>query len=249
MRQNSIPQNLIEKLREKKHRVEKKLFLVEGATSLLELIGSEYEIDTLVISEDFYKNYRSKIENNEINYVIAHEGEIRKLSSLENNTDGIAVVKQMVFTLPAKKQGMYIALDSVRDPGNLGTIIRIADWYGIDTIVASEDTTDFYTPKAISATMGSFTRVKVVYTNLFNFLENCNLPILGAYLEGTSVHEFNFPKEGVLVIGNESNGISTRIKHFINNKITIPKYGDAESLNAGISTAVILDNWKRSISG
>ena len=249
MRSNSIPQNLIEKLREKKHRVEKKLFLVEGATSLLELIGSDYEIDTLVISEEFYKNYRSKIENNDINYVIAHEGEIRKLSSLENNTEGIAVVKQMVFTLPAKKQGMYIALDSVRDPGNLGTIIRIADWYGIDTIVASEDTTDFYTPKTISATMGSFTRVKVVYMNLFTFLENCNLPVLGAYLDGTSVHGFHFPKEGVLIIGNESNGISSRIKHFIKHKVTIPKFGDAESLNAGISTAVILDNWKRSISG
>jgi RNA methyltransferase, TrmH family len=243
--QISLQHNLIEKLREKKHRNEKKLFIVEGTTSVLEILESDYEVESLALTEDFFKNYRSKIENSNVPYAIAHEGEIKKLSTLENNTSAIAIVKQREPVAPIK-DSIILALDGIRDPGNLGTIIRIADWFGIRDVVASDDTVDVYNPKTIGASVGSFARVNVVYTNLFEFLETSGMPILGTYLQGEDVHTTTLPKKGILVIGNEANGVSKHVSQLIARKITIPQYGRAESLNAAVATAIILDNWRRS---
>jgi TrmH family RNA methyltransferase len=155
-------------------------------------------------------------------------------------------VKQKINKSPEiKKNEVVIVLDEIKDPGNLGTIIRIADWYGIDNIVASKNTVDFYNPKVITATKGSFTRVNMFYTDLNDFLSKTKLPILGAFLNGENIHETKFPVSGILVMGNESNGVSKEIEILITKKITIPAYGKAESLNVAIATAIILDNWKR----
>ena len=140
---------------------------------------------------------------------------------------------------------IILALDEIKDPGNLGTIIRIADWYGIKKIIASNDTVDFYNPKVISATKGSFTRVQIFYTDLVETLPKIGLPIFGTFMKGENVHTFDFPKSGILIMGNESKGISEKIEKLITRKITIPSFGKAESLNVSIATAIVLDNWKR----
>jgi TrmH family RNA methyltransferase len=240
---------LIRKLAEKKHRDQRKLFLVEGEKSLLELLGSDFEIEFLVMGATFHKHHYSlvanKIEKGNIRHRIIDEAEIKSLSTLEHNIAGIAIVKQKENIAPKIHNEIMLALDAVRDPGNLGTIMRIADWYGIRNVIASEDTADYYNPKSISASMGSFARVNIHYTNLFSYLEAAPFPILGSFLDGSNAHTMSFPDFGILVIGNESNGISSNIKQLIKHKITIPRFGKAESLNAAIATAVILDNWIR----
>ena len=141
---------------------------------------------------------------------------------------------------------IHLVLDDIRDPGNLGTIIRTADWYGINKIIASSETADFYNPKVISATMGSFTRTKIFYTGLESYLAGqTGRPIYGAFLHGNSIYQTDFSSGGFLVIGNESRGISERLEPHITERITIPRIGKAESLNAAIATAVVLDNIRR----
>ncbi len=243
-----LPVNLIEKLKEKKHRTEKGLFLVEGATSVLELLDSNLHIEHLVVSEAFWNDYRGKLEKPGCPISPIHEGEVKKMSSLEHNISAIAIVKQPELAEATYSKGITIALDGIRDPGNLGTLVRIADWYGIDTIIASDDTTDIYNPKAIAGSMGSFLRTRVIYTNLADYLSNSPVPVFGTYLNGENIHTTDLPKSGILVIGNESNGVSKHISQFIKRKLTIPRFGGAESLNAAIATAVVLDNWRRSLT-
>ncbi|MEI6480530.1 MAG: RNA methyltransferase [bacterium] len=235
-------------LHEKKHRNETGLFLVEGAKNITELLDSDYIIDSLLVTKIFFEENKKLIENKNIICDIVDQNEIEKVSTLESNDAALAVVKQKEntsFVMP--KNELFIALDDVRDPGNLGTIIRIADWYGIKNIIASETTADFYNSKVISATKGSFMRVNVFYTDLSHFLSQTKLPILGAFLEGENVHTVKFPKEGILLMGNESRGISEDIEKYVSKKITIPSFGKAESLNVSVATAVILDNWKRAM--
>jgi TrmH family RNA methyltransferase len=138
-----------------------------------------------------------------------------------------------------------LVLDDIRDPGNLGTIIRTADWYGITRIIASSETADFYNSKVITSTMGSFTRVGIFYTTLEQYLAQSTLPVFGAYLEGKNIHETRFGSGGLIVIGNESHGIRPELEKFITDKITIPRFGKAESLNAAIATAIICDSIRR----
>ncbi|HEX8060506.1 MAG TPA: RNA methyltransferase, partial [Cyclobacteriaceae bacterium] len=128
--------------------------------------------------------------------------------------------------------------------GNLGTIIRTADWYGIRHIIASEETADFYNPKVIRSTMGSFCRVNVFYCSVAEFLNGAK-NVYGAFLDGSNVHEMKFAGGGMIVMGNESNGISKEIEKFVTKRITIPKFGKAESLNASMATGIILDNLRR----
>ncbi|MFM7487408.1 MAG: RNA methyltransferase, partial [Cytophagales bacterium] len=135
-----------------------------------------------------------------------------------------------------------LVLDDIRDPGNLGTIIRTADWYGIKKIIASEETADFYNPKVIHATMGSFCRVQIFYTSLLQYLSDASQPVYGAFLDGDNVHDIDFSKSGLLVIGNEAQGISKVVENKVTQRITIPKRGGAESLNASVATAILLDN-------
>ena len=152
---------------------------------------------------------------------------------------------QTRVALNIKEGEFIIALDDIRDPGNLGTIIRTADWYGIHTIIASEETADFYNPKVISSTMGSFTRVNVHYEDLQNFLSKTHRKIYGAFLQGRSIHHESFASGGIILIGNESRGISKPLEKLVTDRITIPRFGHAESLNAAIATAVICDNIRR----
>lgn len=238
----------IKALQQKKYRSEKNLFTVEGEKNLTELLTSDYSIKKLYITSDFKKTYAHLFKKFEIEHNIVSPHELSLISNLESNDAGVAVVTQKDnASFDIQENEIVLALDDIRDPGNLGTIIRIADWYGIKKIIASTNTTDLYNSKTIAASMGSFTRVSVFYTDLKEYFKDVTVPVFGTYLEGENVHATDFPKGGVLLMGNESNGISKNLKSVITKKITIPSFGYAESLNVGVATAIILDNWRRSI--
>ena len=236
----------IKSLHLKKNRKELGLFLVEGEKSILELAHSDFEIEKIYItSECLDKN--KEILSSVKNFIEpVSVGEIAKMTSLEYNDTGLAVVRQKENKeFEISGDDIVLALDDIRDPGNLGTIIRTADWYGVTKIICSPTTAEFYNMKTISATMGSFARVEIYYTELDEFLKNKKLPILGALLDGENSHTFCYPKNGVLLMGNESNGINDALLPLITDKITIPKYGNAESLNVAMATGILLDSWKR----
>ncbi len=237
---------LISSLHEKKHRTELGLFLVEGEKAVVEVLKSDFTLRDIFITQTFFDSHQQLILERGVEYSIVEQTEIEKIGTLESNNAALAVVMQKENIPIVIADEIILALDDIRDPGNLGTIIRIADWYGITKIVASPNTTDIYNSKTIAASMGSFTRVSVFYTNLSEYLKKTKVPILGAYLDGESVHTFSFPKSGILIMGNESHGIDESLSHIITKKITIPSGGNAESLNVSMATAVILDNWKRS---
>jgi TrmH family RNA methyltransferase len=167
--------------------------------------------------------------------------ELEKMSMLQTPNQVLAVAM-----MPQKKETLDLAgpltivLDGIQDPGNMGTIIRTADWFGITQIVASEDTVDVFNPKVIGATMGSFMRVSVTYKNLADWMPTIKLPVYGALLEGENVFTIKTPQKGLLVIGSEGKGIRENILDFITHPVTIPKIGEAESLNAGIAAGIIV---------
>jgi TrmH family RNA methyltransferase len=243
--------NMIRSLQDKKYRQKTGLFLVEGEKSVVETINSDFEIKTLLVTKNFLSKYRNLIKTKKIPTEIVEPRELEKAGTLESNDSAMAIVVQKTFAIakvennePAESE-IVLVLDNIRDPGNFGTMVRIADWYGIKKIIASTGTVDLYNPKVISATKGSFTRVNVYYTDLNKYLTEIEAPILGAFMQGENTHKFNFPKNGVLVMGNESNGITPEIEKLIKQKITIPSFGKAESLNVSIATAILLDNWMR----
>lgn len=238
--------SIVKSLQDKKYRQKTGLFLVEGEKSVAETLNSDFEIQTLLVTKDFLNKYRDLIKAKKIQTETVEQGELEKAGTLESNDSAIAVVKQKTFiSVKAEPGEMVLALDNIRDPGNFGTIIRIADWYGIKKIIASSGTVDLYNPKVISATKGSFTRVNVYYTDLQKYLAETSSPVLGAFMEGVNAHKFKFPKNGILVMGNEANGITPEIEKLITQKVTIPSYNKTESLNVAIATAILLDNWIR----
>ena len=234
----------IKSLHNKKERNEEKKFLVEWKKSLIELLHSDFEIEILIISESFFVENRNLVSK--YSFEILKIEEITKLSTLWTNTDWIALVKQKENSeLKNNWNEIILVLDEIKDPGNLGTIIRIADWYGIKKIIASNNTCELYNPKVIISSMGSFTRIKLYYTDLEWYLQNQDFPIYWAFMIWEDIHKTNIEKSCFIVIWNESNGISKEIEKLVSKKITIPRFWEAESLNAWIATAIILDNVKR----
>lgn len=230
----------IKSLQVKKYRKQEQCFLVEGAKSVQELLASDFEIVNILGTADFLSSLTLPARGQ---VVEVPESTLEGLGGFQTNRTALAVarIKPNVSLYPSSSE-YVIALDELKDPGNLGTIIRTADWFGIHKIIASPGTADFYNPKVISATMGSFTRVQVYYTDLAEFLEKLPQPVYGAFLNGTDVHSVAFQKGGCILIGSESHGISPALVPFVTQKITIPRYGKAESLNAAIATAIICDN-------
>ena len=243
----------IQSLHQKKYRQQEGAFLVEGATSVLEVLRSDFEIDLLLTTESFYKENLPGTDHQRTPVEIVSVADLERAGTLASNNAALAVVKTKENRPLLAQPGEFaLILDDVRDPGNLGTILRIADWYGVQKIICSETTADVYNPKVISASKGSFTRVQWWYGNLIAFLQGGQLaagqpmPVYGAFLDGADVHKQAFgPAGGYLVMGNESNGISPGVAQFVTQRITIPRYGGAESLNVGIATAVLLDNMRQ----
>ena len=243
----------INSLKIKKYRQLNEAFIVEGAKSVLELLTSEFEVEFVLSTPDFQQKYSSILSDPKTLVETVTPKELEGLGLFQTNDSCLAVVKtkESVF-LRAEHSEYVLILDDVSDPGNLGTIIRIADWYGINKIICSENTTDIYNPKVIAASKGSFTRVSLFYANLAEYLETNagDKMVAGAFLGGESLYDFKFPNDGgYIIMGNESNGVGQEVEKFVTHKITIPRFGVAESLNVGIATAVILDNLKRQGTG
>jgi RNA methyltransferase, TrmH family len=236
-------QKYIQSLQIKKYRYENQSFLVEGAKSVLELLVSDFEIEKCFFTEKFIQTHQINYKN----FELATQDELEKCGSLKSNDAAIVIAKMKKNEpLYCNESEHILVLDDIRDPGNLGTIIRLADWYNIKKILLSESSVDFYNPKVISASMGSFTRVEFWYGDLLEHLKSIdNQLLIGTFLDGENIHKTSFPKSGFIVIGNESNGINQDLSKLISKKITIPRFGNAESLNAGIATAIVLDNLRR----
>jgi TrmH family RNA methyltransferase len=238
----------IKSLQINKYRHLEQCFLVEGAKNVQELLLSGWEIDALLYSEDFFvQNQHLLARRNDIPLAEQVKEEVlTSLGTLKTNTQALAVVrfkKPPPFTW--KKGDWVIGLEDIQDPGNLGTIIRIADWYDIRTIVCSKHAVDFYHPKVIGSSMGSFLRVNVFSMDLLELVKTRELLSYGFTLDGGSIHNEDFMGGGLLLFGNESKGLSGEITDNVTHKLTIPKYGHAESLNVAVSVAVAVENLRR----
>ena len=228
----------IQSLCQKKQRAQEGLFLAEGPKLARELLNSDYQVEKLYATEEWLAE--NKVD---VDATVVTEIELGKMSTLQTPNEVLLMCRQKTdLGEPAFKNKVSIVLDGLQDPGNLGTIIRIADWFGISQIIASEDTVEFYNPKVIQSTMGSFIRVKCWYRNLTEILSSINMPIYGALLKGQSINQISPLKEGILIIGNESKGIRDTTLPFITKAVTIPRIGQAESLNAAVATGILLSH-------
>lgn len=239
---------LIHALEQKKQRKKHGLFLVQGEKNVGELFNSAFTIKQIFATSAYInKNSALLSEKGLVRVTVeATEEELKKAGTLVSNNSVLAVVECQTCAVPAiRANELILVLDQVGDPGNLGTIIRVADWYGIEQIVCSPDCADFYNPKVIAATMGSFARVKISQTNLTEYLRLQTQPVYGAFLEGENIHKSRLSDSAFIVMGSESHGISEPVAKFITDKITIPRFGQAESLNVAMATGIILDNFKR----
>lgn len=240
-------------LAQKKLRIELGLFLVEGDKAVSELLShNNWKIDHIYALENWLN--KNAVPDN-ISSDKVSEKELSRISSLTTPNNVLAIVKIPKWDIRKLNptQDITLMLDSIQDPGNLGTIIRTADWFGIDNIICSENTVEVFNPKVIQASMGSFMRVKVFYTSLRNYLENLpkELPVIGAMLDGEDLYKAEIPAKGILITGNESQGISSELVKMITRKIRIPLFPKGgktqlpESLNAGVATGIILSHLRK----
>ncbi|MEA5006059.1 MAG: RNA methyltransferase [Rikenellaceae bacterium] len=226
----------IHSLSQKKFREETGLFIVEGDKIVSEAIDSGFKVERVLYMDEIGEESMSRI------------------SLLSSPSPALAVLFQKKKTaIEFSKDGLYIALDSVRDPGNLGTILRIADWFGIDGIIASEDTVELYNPKVVQASMGAIFRTNVQYVDLYSILKELreSIPLYGTFLQAPDIYKERLSNNGIIVMGSESNGISSNISDLITNRLFIPDFSKSdsrgsESLNVAIATAIVCSEFRRS---
>ncbi|TXE18839.1 RNA methyltransferase [Psychroserpens burtonensis] len=236
---------LITSLHQKKFRQQEQLFVVEGIKGVKEFLNSEFKLHLLFSTDAIF----------DAETILVSEKELQKISGLKSPNTAVAI-----FNIPtilpnaqekknSESNGLIVALDDVRDPGNLGTIIRLCDWFGIKNLVCSNATVDCYNSKVVQATMGSLARVDVQYTDLETYIKDYNHDVFGTFMDGHEIYSQNLPDCGMIVMGNEANGISESIEKLITKKLSVPKFGDlkaTESLNVATATAIILSEFKRS---
>lgn len=240
--------SLLKSLQQKKDRIEHGLFLVEGYKSVSEFINSPYQIKIIYYTTSFDPKVLKLSQK--INICEISVTDMEKISSLKNPQEIAALVnipEWPPINYVTLKQKFSLVLDGIQDPGNMGTIIRTADWFGIKNIVCSDDTVDAYNPKVVQASMGSLSRINVYYINITAILPQINLPVFGAVLNGESIYQTNFGEEGLIVMGNEGNGIRPEIEKIITKAVTIPRKGNAESLNVAIAAALFCSEITRNL--
>lgn len=231
---------LIKNLQQKKYRNEKGLFVMEGKKAVEELLESGFEVFKLYsMDQKLRGSLASQVQ------AISMK-ELKQVSSLKN-PNGVLGVFHKKSLSGVRMDGWTLVLDDVQDPGNLGTIIRLCDWFGIENLICSKETVDCYNPKVLQATMGSIVRVNIFYMDLAEFLKSAEVPVFGTFMEGDNIHKTKLPKKGILIMGNEGNGISEPIRSFCNHEISIPQFGKktTESLNVATATAIFLNEIKR----
>lgn len=225
---------LIRSLSFKKNRIKHQLFVVEGKKNITELLNSDYEIDNVFASTSWIN------KNPSVPAIKVSNAELKKISNQKNPNEVLALVK-IKNNIKPSKTGIILVLDNINDPGNMGTIIRLCNWFGVKTIVCSNNTVDTYNPKVVQSAMGSIFRVTIIHTDLLKYLRTVKSPIYGASLEGVDIKSISFPKNLHLVMGNEANGIKKDISKLIFKKLKINNKGEnVESLNVAVATSILL---------
>ncbi|GEC71042.1 RNA methyltransferase, TrmH family [Flavobacterium flevense] len=235
---------LITSLQQKKYRITHQLFFAEGVKVIQELLDSNFELEHLYTTQYDFEEVSGAKKS------LIHENDLKKISALTTPNSCLAV-----FKIPQEREiatsGLIIALDDIRDPGNLGTILRLCDWFGVEQVVCSRETVDIYNPKVVQATMGSITRVNVAYLDLCDYITQTDLSVFGTFMDGENIYKSNLPQEGIIVMGNEANGISEAVGELIKKRIAIPRFGDlqkTESLNVATATGIVLSEFKRNFA-
>ncbi len=230
---------LVKSLELKKNRKREKLFVAEGPKVVGDLLRAGYQPYTVFSTQE-----RDGAQT-------VTEEELRRLSFLQHPQEvlGVFEIPEHSKTTMSYKGGLALALDGVQDPGNVGTIIRIADWFGISTIYCSPDTADVYNPKVVQATMGSLAHIPIIYFDLVELLSDCNCPVYGTLLDGEDIYQEKLSAEGIIVMGNEGNGISPAVRELVKHRLLIPNFSTtgetAESLNVAIATAITCSEFRR----
>ena len=227
----------VRQLEQKKYRKKEGLFVAEGPKVVGDLLRAGFNTQEIYATKEWNSNGKRVQE--------VTDEELRKVSFLQHPQQVLAL-----FEIPSAKlssdSALSLALDDVQDPGNLGTIIRIADWFGISTIYCSENTVDAWSPKVVQATMGSIARVNIVYTDLKELIQNATVPVYGTLLDGQNIYTQELSQDGIIVMGNEGNGISQAMRPLINRKLLIPQFHEGpESLNVAIATAITCSEFRR----
>ena len=232
---------LITSLQQKKYRNANKLFFAEGVKGIEELLESNFELEHLYTTQNNFDTVSKEKKT------IISENDLKKISALATPNSCLAI-----FKMPEEKliieNGLILALESIRDPGNLGTILRLCDWFGIQQVLCSKETVDLFNPKVVQATMGSIARVNLNYIDLNKFLQQTKLPIYGTFMDGENIYKSSLSQDGIIIMGNEANGISKELEELVQNRITIPRFGDVqktESLNVATATAIVLSEFRR----
>jgi TrmH family RNA methyltransferase len=238
----------IKSLHQKKYRKEHAMFIIEGIKSIVEFIDSPYQIDSIYYLPQYHASLPNLAAN--IKLFEVNNAELEKISTLQTPQGVLALVRmnpnQDLDT--SKFDNCFsIVLDGVQDPGNLGTIIRTADWFGIKQVICSMNSVEVYNPKTVQATMGSLSRVRVYYTDLPHLLDKTKVPVFGAVLDGASMYSTDWGKEGLILLGNEGQGISDPVMNLITRPVTIPRIGGAESLNVAICAAILCADLSRNL--
>jgi TrmH family RNA methyltransferase len=232
---------IISSLQQKKYRTIHKLFVVEGIKGINEFLKSDFKLHSIYTTDiGLFRNHKESSS-------LITEAELGKISSFKTPNKALAL-----FETPTPSQvinkGLTLVLDNIRDPGNLGTIIRLCDWFGVTQLVCSLQTVDCFNAKVVQATMGSLTRVSIVYTDIKEYLQQTKAPVFVANMNGANVYKQELPKEGVLIMGNEANGVSPEIEAMASNYISIPRFGElklTESLNVATAAAILLSEFNR----
>ena len=230
---------LIRSLQQKKYRSKLKLFVAEGPKVINELLTAKFKLHSLYATvEDLFTGVNSEIISDE---------EISRISFLKNANNSVAIFN-IQEQKKHKKEGITLLLDSIRDPGNLGTIIRLSDWFNVTNIVCSSDSVDCFNPKVIQATMGSISRVSISYCDLTEYLSFNDLPVYAGTMDGKNIYKEKLPENAIVIVGNEANGISDTLLNLTTHKIGIPRFGNnhqTESLNVAVATAILFSEFKR----
>lgn len=232
----------ITSLQQKKYRLVHQAFLAEGVKVIQELLESDFELVHL------YTTNADFLEVDSAKKSTIDPADLKKITALATPNTCLAVFKIPVTNAVIRDSGLILGLDSIRDPGNMGTILRLCDWFGVEQLVCSAQTVDIYNPKVVQATMGSIARVQVFYTDLNDFLSKTKLPVFGTFMDGKNIYKTNLPQEGIIIMGNEANGISPEIEKIVSDRLSIPRFGTVqktESLNVATATAIILSEFKR----
>ena len=239
MRLSNNHQKLITSLSQKKYRQKHQLFIAEGIKVVQEFLKSSYELEILFSTDTDFSFLDCFVE--------VSNQELKKISSLKTPNKVLAI-----FKIPLQKKinssGLTVVLDTINDPGNLGTIIRLCDWFGVNQLICSKETVDCYNIKVVQASMGSLIRVPISYLNLTEYLKTVSVPVFIADMDGDNIYKTTLPSSAVLVMGNEANGASDAIKQLVNTKISIPRFVNAnqvESLNVASATAILLSEFRR----